>query len=446
MIDNIEFEAEREILTVSELNQTVKYLLEKTFSSVWVEGEISNLALPSSGHAYFSLKDSGAQVRCAFFRQRQANLLGMKLENGMQVLVKAQVSLYENRGDFQLIVTQVEDVGFGRLQKAFELLKQKLASEGLFDLAFKKDMPAFVKKLGIITSPTGAAVRDVLTVLKRRFPLLEIIIYPTQVQGNLAAKQISDAIVLANERQECDLLLLTRGGGSLEDLWPFNEESVARAIFNSKLPIVSAVGHEVDVTISDFVADIRAATPSAAAELISQEQSAILNLLNNYQRRFIQVLNQQLLFNQQQLQMLQKRLRHPKELLQQQMQRLDYLENTLKKLILQNIKHHQHAIEILNFKLQANAPKNTLQNYQQKLSTLNLKLNDLIKLNLQDNKNHLQLLARALNQINPLATLERGYTLTLDESGKVISSVTEAKENQRIKTKFHDGIVESLVM
>ena len=262
---------ERDIYTVSDLNARARVILEECFKTIWVSGEISNLAKPNSGHLYFSLKDERAQVRCAFFRNSQRGLR-FTPENGQHVLVQAQVSFYAARGDFQLIVSQMEMAGAGALQVAFEQLKQRLHKEGLFSQAHKKKLPLFPKCLGIITSPTGAAIRDILKVLQRRFSSIPIIIYPTLVQGDKAADQISMAIQRATQRKECDVLILARGGGSLEDLWPFNEEKVARAMFHCPIPIVTGIGHEIDVTIADFVADQRASTPSAAAEMVSPNQ------------------------------------------------------------------------------------------------------------------------------------------------------------------------------
>src|SRR3990167_11367189 len=261
-------EAQTEVYTVSRLNNEVKFILEDRFPWVWVEGEISNFAAPHSGHWYFSLKDNTAQVRCAMFRGQQRKLI-FTPKDGMHVLINARVSLYENRGEFQLIAESMEERGEGKLRRAFEMLKKKLETAGLFDPLHKKKLPSFPKQIGIITSETGAAIADILTILKRRFPSIPIIVYPTLVQGTLAAPSIVKALKTANRRNECDVIILARGGGSLEDLWAFNEEIVAYAIFESDIPIISGVGHEIDFTIADFVADVRAPTPSAAAEMIT---------------------------------------------------------------------------------------------------------------------------------------------------------------------------------
>ena len=266
---------DREVYTVSQLNQAAKNLLEGSFPLIWISGEISNLSQPSSGHMYLTLKDEAAQVRCAMFRFRNS-LLSFAPKNGMQVLARAKVSLYEGRGEFQLIIEHMEEAGDGLLRRKFDELKHRLAALGLFNHEHKKPLPALPQCIGVVTSATGAAIRDIISVLKRRMPAIPIMIYPAAVQGSEAAGQIVKAINLANQRQECDVLIVGRGSGSLEDLWPFNEEIVAHAIFNSEIPIISAVGHEIDYTIADFVADVRAATPSAAAELISPHQQELL--------------------------------------------------------------------------------------------------------------------------------------------------------------------------
>ena len=255
----------RKIYTVSQLNRETGQLLSRHFLSIRVEGEISNLSTPASGHVYFSLKDANAQVRCAMFKN-QRRRGGFKPENGKQVIVTAEVSLYEPRGDYQLIVEHIEEAGDGALRRAFDALKLKLSAEGLFDAANKQSLPALPKAIGVITSPSGAAIRDILTVLQRRFPAIPVIIYPTAVQGTNAQHEIAGAIAIANKSWQCDVLILARGGGSLEDLWAFNEEKVARAIATSSIPIISGIGHETDFTIADFAADLRAPTPSAAAE------------------------------------------------------------------------------------------------------------------------------------------------------------------------------------
>ncbi len=399
IIDDLPAQMEQEIYSVSELNQASRSLLETKFPAIWVEGEISNLVQPASGHLYFSLKDSDAQVRCALFRFRRHHL-NFKPENGLQVLVQGKVSLYENRGDYQLLVSAMEPAGDGALQRAFEALKKKLAQAGLFAAEAKLSLPTLPKQIGVITSATGAAVRDVLSVLKRRFPSIPVVIYPSEVQGKTAAAQLVKAIATANQRQECDVLILTRGGGSLEDLWPFNEEILAHAIHQSALPIISAVGHEIDFTIADFVADQRAATPSAAAELVVPDQSHWLHQFDKLSQRLLYRLQQQLQNCRQLLQHARQRLQHPGQRLAQVAQRLDHLE--------------QQLVSQLQLKL---------QRWQQTLSVL----------------------ARALDAISPLATLQRGYAIVQQQSGTVVRSCQELAPQETIITRLIDGKVESQI-
>ncbi|MFA6037855.1 MAG: exodeoxyribonuclease VII large subunit, partial [Legionellales bacterium] len=340
----------QQIHTVSSLNQSARLLLEEGLGTVWVEGEISNFVRASSGHIYFSLKDANAQVKCAYFkgRKNQQN----NWAQGMQVLACARVSLYEPRGDYQLIVEYVEEAGLGALQKAFEVLKAKLQAEGLFASEHKKSLPAYPKCLGVITSPTGAAVKDILHVLERRYPILPVIIYPTLVQGTSAAAQITKAIKLANQQQRCDVLIVARGGGSLEDLWPFNEEIVAKAIFESKIPIISGVGHEIDFTIADFVADVRAPTPSAAAELASPDGEALLGYLEQMESRLTQRMLHRIAFIQQRLLGLTQRLRHPRERLQFFAQKLDEQSHRLAQAWHKLITRRQHRLALIIQNLQ----------------------------------------------------------------------------------------------
>ena len=358
---------EREVYSVSQLNHAARSLLEGNFPLIWIEGEISNLAKPSSGHVYFTLKDEVASVRCAMFRQRN-RLLSFTLENGAHVLIRAQVSLYEGRGEFQLIAEHMEAAGDGVLRRAFEMLKQRLAAEGLFDAARKKILPALPRCIGVVTSPTGAAIHDILSILQRRFPALPIIIYPAQVQGNGAPAQIARAIYLASQRQDCDVLIVARGGGSLEDLWAFNDETVARAIYACEIPVVSGIGHEVDFTIADFVADQRAATPSAAAELVSPDQ---VEWLQQFARQ----------------------------------------RNRLVTLMQDRITGKQHLLHWLTQRLQQQHPGQRLCTQAQRLDELEQRLHQGMRLTLQRHWQRLVFASHALDTISPLATLARGYTI-----------------------------------
>ena len=324
--------SERQIFSVSQLNRSVRHLIETQLPLLWVEGEISNFARPASGHWYLTLKDDQAQVRCAMFRNSNQRV-GFKPANGTQVLVRCRAGLYEGRGEYQLVIEHMEEAGFGALQRQFEQLKQQLSDEGLFDNQHKKPMPDSVSHIGVITSATGAAVKDVLSVLGRRFPSIKVSIFPTAVQGEQAAKQIVEAIGNANQLGQCDALIVGRGGGSLEDLWPFNEEVVARAIFVSAIPIVSAVGHEVDFTIADFVADLRAPTPSAAAELLSPDGEDILNQFEGFEILLTEAMGRKIQQLGQRADYLKKRLRHPGHKLQEQSQHLDHLDIRLRRAI-----------------------------------------------------------------------------------------------------------------
>jgi exodeoxyribonuclease VII large subunit len=387
------------VISVSDLNRTTRQLLEEAYGSIWIQGELSNVAKPRSGHIYFSLKDEFSQVRCAFFK----NKLGLNFDptDGLHVIAKATVSLYEPRGDYQLIISQLILAGEGALQQAFELLKKKLSQEGLFDTKHKKPLPKFPTKIGVVTSPTGAAIRDILTVLKRRYPIAEICVYPTLVQGAEAAKNIVQALTLANKHNYCEVIILARGGGSLEDLWPFNEEIVARAIFKSTIPIISGVGHEPDITIADFIADFRAATPSAAAEHavpnlndIQQKLSSTLKRLTYLALRFIRT-------NQQQVDLLSKRLQHPG----------------------QKIK----------------AAQDRLQNLKKQL--IHLMKNKLFILN-----NQLASTARMLHAVSPLNTLDRGYAIVKDsQSGDIITTTEQVQIGLELEVVLRHGHVVATV-
>lgn len=387
------------IYTVSQLNRLAKQSLEGAFSRIMVEGEISNFTVPSSGHWYFTLKDEHAQIRCAMFRSRNARI-SFEPSNGMQIIAKGQVSLYEGRGDYQLIVDNLLDTGDGKLRLAFERLKIKLEEAGLFDAAHKKALPVLCDTIGVITSSTGAALHDILSVLKRRFPAIKVIIYPTQIQGKTAAPFIVNAIKKANQRKECDALILARGGGSLEDLWPFNEESVANAIFASKLPIVAGIGHETDFTIADYVADFRAPTPSAAAEALSPDAEEYQQTLWRLRQRLSQLTQRALSQQHQQLQWMIKRLhlQHPKQQLREQTQQVDQLEVRLQKTMLRQLQAHQQRLAHI---------------------------------------------AQTLQTLSPLATLARGYAITYNNN-VLVKSVCDVKSGDTLTTKVTDGIIISI--
>jgi len=428
----------RRALSVSDLNRQVKSLLEHSFLSIQVIGEISNLARPSSGHWYFTLKDAKAQVRCAMFRNRNQST-GFVPREGDEVLVTARVSLYEGRGDYQLICERLEKSGLGQLQQAFDALKAKLDKEGLFDRARKRPLPAHPKHLGVVTSPSGAAIHDILTVLKRRFPGLPVTLYPTAVQGQEAAAQIVSAIDLANRHAECDVLIVGRGGGSLEDLWPFNEEAVARAIVASRIPVVSAVGHEVDISISDLVADQRAATPSAAAELLSPDRHALVLRLNQLRRRLETRIGWQLERKRHQLLAARQRLRHPGERVREHAQALDRLEIRLQRATLRLLEQRRNRLTQMTARLQRVTPERRIAQNREQIRQLQLLLPRLIQRHLERNRLRLAQQSGKLQSVSPLATLERGYSILLNPAGQAVSSAAQVSPGERLEARLHKG-------
>lgn len=436
----------RDVYSVSRLNREVRSMLESGFARLWVEGEISNLARPPSGHLYFSLKDATAQVSCALFRNNAARL-GFTPENGMQVLVRAQVSLYEARGNYQLIVNHMEEAGDGALRRAFEQLKRRLYDAGLFDEAHKQGLPRLPQRIGIVTSPSGAAIRDVLTVLRRRFPAIPVVVYPVQVQGADAARQIVAALQTAERRAECDVLLLTRGGGSLEDLWPFNEEPVARAVYACGIPVVSAVGHEIDVVISDYVADQRAPTPSAAAELLSPDRQEIAAGLRHLHQRLLRCQQQHLQLARTRFEWLGGRLQqtHPGRRLQQRAQRLDELQLRLQRAHLNSTRQHRMRLEQCIRQLHRYSPGQQLQKLKGDVARLARQLDYCINIQLQKSRGALAGLTRALDTVSPLATLKRGYSITLRDDGSVLADSAQTTAGDTLETRLASGRVYSRV-
>ncbi len=422
-------------LSVSEFTRNVKSVLEYNFPAVWVTGEISNLARPRSGHWYFTLKDDQSQVRCAMFRHNNQRL-NFSPEEGSQVLLKARVSLYEARGDFQLIVESMEDAGIGALQRAFEQLKQKLQTEGLFDEAHKQSLPEYPHCVGIITSPTGAALHDILHVLKRRFPGLPVIIYPAQVQGDEAPAQLLKALQQAQQHGVCDVLIIGRGGGSIEDLWAFNNEPLARAIYDCPIPVVSAVGHEVDFTICDFVADVRAPTPSAAAELISPNQQEWLNWLEAVEAQLANRIQRHLESLQQQLDWLRKRLKHPGRYLDDIALRIDDLSSRMETLLLTQLQSRQEKLHTLEARLQQHSPAHLLKQQQLRLDYLQQRLQHSLSPQFEKLQQKLTFLARELDAYSPLATLGRGYSLVKDQDGRLVQSAASLKTGQTLTIQF----------
>lgn len=428
----------RNIYSVSDLNNAARDLLESEFPLIWVEGEISNLARPASGHIYFSLKDANAQLRCAMFKMRN-RLVNFRPENGQQVLVRGRLSLYPARGDYQLIAEHMEEAGDGALRRQFELLKHKLHTEGLFDAAGKQDLPELPTRLGVITSPTGAAIRDILSVLKRRFPGIPVLIYPVPVQGAEAPPAIVAALQNAAKRDECDLLILARGGGSLEDLWAFNDEAVARAIHACDIPLVSAIGHEVDFTIADFVADLRAPTPSAAAELVSPDRDEWRNVFASWQQRLLRSWQAQQGQYQQHLNWLRRQLKHPGQRLRERAQRLDELEQRLNLAQQTQLRQQQARLNTLSARLHGHSPKQRLREIRLRLDNLQHSSRSAIAATLTQQHARLGNLGRALNAVSPLATLGRGYAIVQTPDGNVVRKADEVNVGDAITTRLGSG-------
>lgn len=432
-----ENKTEPAVLSVSDLNRCVKQLLENHFKLIWIEGEISSLTKPQSGHIYFTLKDAQAQVRCALFRTRYTTI-PFNIDNGQQVLALARISLYEGRGDYQLIIEHLEERGEGLLRRRFEQLKNQLATEGLFLTAHKKTLPTFPRCIGVITSPTGAAIKDVLVVLKRRFASIPVIIYPTAVQGDKAINQIVAALTLANVRKECDVLLICRGGGSLEDLWAFNEEKVARAIFKSVIPTLCAVGHEIDFSIADFVADKRAPTPSAAAELLSPNKTELIKQLSLLSNRLVHLMQTLFIHQTLNLQHSRSRLIHPGYLLKNYQQDLLQIKQSLYRTYLANLANKKKQLQLANVRLDHQNPLALLQTSVDSLLGKNKFLIHYMQFKLKECKQKLNSASRALNTVSPLSTLDRGYSITTKQN-HVVEHVNTICPGDEVKVQVRTG-------
>lgn len=431
----------REVYSVSRLNSEVRAVLDSSFPLLWVEGELSGLATPRSGHLYFNLKDAHAQVRCAMFRPKR-QLLRFQPADGDQVVARVRVGLYEPRGDFQLVVEHLEPAGAGAAQQAFEALKQKLQAEGLFDAARKRRLPVFPRRIGVITSPSGAALRDVLKVLRRRAPYLAVTVFPAQVQGRGAAAELVSALDLAIRRADCDVLLLTRGGGSPEDLLAFNDETLARTIAASPIPVVSAVGHEIDFTIADFVADRRAPTPSAAAELISPDSDALQRTLVAQSSRLGNALRRRLQHDATQLRSLGKRLRSasPGGRLRQQQQQLDSIDLRLLRSMRNGLARRSARLETVFARLQRHHPAHRVGTLRERYARLPARLEQVMHRRLREHHQRLQSLGRQLHAVSPLATMQRGYAvLRQPETGAVVSSVAQVRTGDALEALLVDG-------
>jgi len=481
----------RNVFTVSRLNREARMLLERGFGVVWVEGELSNFSQPSSGHWYFSLKDRDAQLRCAMFRLKNAGL-GFTPKAGQQVLARGRISLYEPRGDYQLIVEHLEEAGIGALRREFERLKEKLAAEGLFDVKRKRNLPRFPHRIGVVTSPSGAAIRDVLHILARRFPPAAVLIYPTPVQGAVAAPAIVEALETASARAECDVLIVARGGGSLEDLWSFNDERVARAIYASSIPVVSGIGHEIDFTIADFVADARAPTPSGAAELVTPDRTACLEALARTAERMSACIRRELrsvttrldgtlrrlmlvhpgvrlVQRAQKLDELEQRLTgavrreirtiatrmnsavqrlnlaHPGMRVVQQVQRLDDLEQRLANAARTSVHSNRNRVSDVFARLVQHSPEHMVREYRLRHEALDSRLHHAWKECCSRKEHRLSLAVKTLNTASPLATLERGFAIVTRPDGTLVRDTQSVEIGDEIETRLARGKLKSRV-
>ena len=432
--------AERDIYTPSRLNLEARTLLEGHFPLLWIEGELSNLARPASGHLYFSLKDARAQVRCAMFRNRN-RVLRFRPADGQQVLLRARVGLYEGRGEFQLIVESMEEAGHGALQRAFEELRDRLAAEGLFAPGLKRPLPALPRQIGVITSPSGAALRDVLHVLARRFPAIPVVLYPATVQGEEAPAALRAALAAAVRRAECDLLLLARGGGSLEDLWAFNDEALARAIRACPAPVVTGIGHETDFTIADFVADLRAPTPSAAAEAASPDGAAWGQAFTRLAARLAEGQLAALARRRERLAWLRRRLQvqHPAQRLRERMQRLDGLEQRLQRGWAGVARGAGHRLAVARGALARHAPTARLAALRGRLDGLDHRLRLTVRQELARRRQALAASGRALDVVSPLATLGRGYAIVSDDRGQILRRARDTRTGAVVEARLADG-------
>ncbi|MFQ5995490.1 MAG: exodeoxyribonuclease VII large subunit [Acidiferrobacterales bacterium] len=430
----------RDVYTVSRLAWSAKRLLESGFPAlIWVEGEISNLSRPASGHIYFSLKDDQSQIRCALFRTQQRNI-DVVPGDGSQVVVRARVSLYEGRGEFQLIVERLEEAGEGALRRALEALKQRLSQEGLFDVAHKKSLPRLPKRIGVITSPAGAVFHDIVITLRRRFPAISMLLYPVPVQGDGAAQEITAAIGLASRRKDCDALVLTRGGGSLEDLSAFNDESVVRAIFACQLPIVCGVGHETDVTLSDLVADVRAPTPTAAAELLSPDQYEWAGAFEHKVGRIERLARDAIATRQQKLDWLVARLAHPKQRIGLLSERLESIEQHLHAACAATLYRAEKRLLTASAHLKEYSPEVRIREFVVRREQCRIRLLGAMRHVLAREKQRLRAATKSLNNLSPLATLERGYAIvTESNSAKVITDAAKVQRGERVEARLARG-------
>ena len=444
MVENL-LDNTQEIISVSEINRRAKSILEENFPFVWIQGEVSNFFSAASGHWYFSLKDESSEIRCAMFANK-SHRITFEPKDGDHLVLNGTLSIFEGRGQYQIIVEHIELAGEGALLKAFEELKKKLLTEGLFDDSLKKKLPSYPRSIAVVTSPDGAVIQDIINVLSRRSPYFNLIVVPTLVQGEKAAPLICEALNKASDLENIDLIILARGGGSIEDLWAFNNEEVARAIVNCPIPLVSAVGHETDFTISDFVADIRAPTPSIAAEIISQPYSELKETLEGYQGYLLKSVESQFDSQRTHITNLIKRIRHPGDKLREIGQRVDYLETALIQEMHQKVSFKKNQLNLTQLSLQQNSPQNKVKEAKVYLQNASKDLLKAFQLKIERKRKLLGELVATIEAVSPLSVLARGYSIISTEpEGKILSSSNQVKIGQTISAVLNKGSIKAEV-
>ena len=444
MVENL-LDNTQEIISVSEINRRAKSILEENFPFVWIQGEVSNFFSAASGHWYFSLKDESSEIRCAMFANK-SHRITFEPKDGDHLVLNGTLSIFEGRGQYQIIVEHIELAGEGALLKAFEELKKKLLTEGLFDDSLKKKLPSYPRNIAVVTSPDGAVIQDIINVLSRRSPFFNLTVVPTLVQGEKAAPLICEALNKASNLENIDLIILARGGGSIEDLWAFNNEEVARAIVNCPIPLVSAVGHETDFTISDFVADIRAPTPSIAAEIISQPYSELKETLEGYQSYLLKSVESQFDSQRTRITNLIKRIRHPGDKLREIGQKVDYLETALIQEMHQKVSFKKNQLNLTQLSLQQNSPQNKVKEAKVYLQNASKDLLKAFKLKVERKKKLLGELVATIEAVSPLSVLARGYSIISTEpEGKILSSSNQVKIGQTISAVLNKGSIKAEV-
>ena len=442
MVEN-QLDNTQEIISVSEINKRAKFILEENFPFIWIQGEVSNFFSAASGHWYFSLKDESSEIRCAMFTNKNHHIT-FEPKDGDHLVLNGTLSIFEGRGQYQIIVEHIELAGEGALLKAFEELKKKLQLEGLFDDSIKRQLPAYPKNIAVVTSPDGAVIQDIINVLDRRSPFLDLTVVPTLVQGEKAAPLICDALNKVGKLKNIDVVILARGGGSIEDLWAFNNEEVARAIVNCPTPIISAVGHETDFTISDFVSDLRAPTPSIAAEIISQPYSELIETLKGYQNYISRSLISQIDLQRTQVTNLIKRIRHPGDKLREISQKLDYVETALIQNINQEISFKKNGLNLKDLSLQQNSPQNKVKEAKVYLQNSSKDLLKALKLEIERKSKVLAEIVATLQAVSPLSVLSRGYSIISTEpDGKILSSSNQVEIGQTISAILSKGSIKA---